>query len=342
MIITALVLHLPSPKVDAQASGWLASLQQLDPIGNLVFFPGVVSLILALQWGGTQYSWKDARIIALLVLCGVFCLTFIGIQVWKQENASVPPRIIKQRSIAAAVWFSFFNGGGSIVLVYYLPLWFQAVKGVSAAKSGIMLLPMILASVICALSSGIIITKLGYYNPFMLLSSVFMPVAAGLMSTFTPGTGHSQWIGYQVLFGMGSGMGVQQPLTISQTVLDKSDISTGSALMLFTRFLGSAIFISVPENIFLNSLVSKLTNLPNVTPSAVMDGGATNLRNLASGADLDTLVLDYNSAIVNEFYMVVATCSLTMFGSVFVEWISVKSRGKDEQAVSTRKPKESE
>ncbi|KAJ9635643.1 hypothetical protein H2204_005817 [Knufia peltigerae] len=336
IIITTLVLNLPSQKLDEHASGWRVKLHQLDPIGNLAFFPGIICLILALQWGGTEYAWKDPRIIVLLVLCGVFTLAFIGIQVWKQENASVPPRIVKQRSIAAAIWFSFFNGGGSMVLTYYLPLWFQAVKGVNASKSGIMLLPMIIASVICAISSGIIISKLGYYNPFILLSSVLMPVAAGLMSTFTPATSHYKWIGYQILFGMGSGMGVQQPLTISQTVLAKSDVSTGSALMLFTRFLGSAVFVSVAENIFLNSLVSKLINLPSITPLAVTESGATNLRNLVSGAELEDLIHDYNAAIVNEFYMIVATCSLTIFGSALVEWKSVNLRAKEQTASTTR------
>ncbi|KAH8806100.1 major facilitator superfamily domain-containing protein [Xylogone sp. PMI_703] len=326
MIVTIFVLHLPNQTLDAQASGWRAKLLQLDPIGNLAFFPGVVCLILGLQWGGTKYPWNDGRVIVLLILSGVFAFIFVGIQTWKQESASVPPRIIKQQSVAAVTWFSFFNGGGSVVFIYYLPLWFQAVKDVSAVKSGLMLLPMILSSVFCALCAGIAISKFGYYNPFLLLSSVLMPIGAGLLTTLTPTTGHSKWIGYQVLFGIGSGIGVQQPLTVVQTVLEKSDIATGSALILFTRFLGSAIFLPVAENIFLNSLVSKLTNLPNISPTTVTESGATQLKNLASGTDLETLISDYNSAIINEFYMVIATCSITIFGALFVEWRSVKSR----------------
>lgn len=341
IIVTILILHLPNQKLDAQASGWLAKLQQLDPIGNLVFFPGIVCLILALQWGGTEYSWNNARIIGLLVLCGVLCLVFVGIQAWKQESATVPPRIMKQRSVAAAIWFGFFNGAGMMVLIYYLPIWFQAIKGVSVIKSGIMLLPMILSTVFGSLSSGVVISRLGYYTPFFLLSSVLMPIGAGLLVTFTPTTSHSKWIGYQVLFGIGLGVGAQQPLNVVQTVLERSDIAIGSALVMFTRFLGSAVFLPVAQNIFLNSLVSKLTNLPGISPGAVTGGGATELRNLASGDDLKTLLFDYNSAIVDVFYMVIATCAITIFGSVFVEWRSLKARA-EEQAGQTKKPKETE
>ncbi|KAE9372519.1 MFS general substrate transporter, partial [Stipitochalara longipes BDJ] len=331
LIVTSLILHLPNQKLDARGTDWKAKLKQLDPIGNLVFFPGIICLVLALQWGGTEYSWRSARIIVLLVLCIVLCLAFIGVQIWKQEKGTLPPRVVKQRSVAACVWCSFFNGAGMMAMMYYLPIWFQAIKGVSAVKSGIMLLPMILATVATSLASGFIVSKVGYYTPFFILSSTITPIGAGLLATFTPSTGHAQWIGYQILYGIGLGLGAQQPLTVIQTVLSRSDIATGSALVMFMRFLGSAIFLPVAQNIFINELVSKLTNLPGISPSAITGGGATELRNLASGSDLDTLLSDYNTAVVYVFYMVAATSAVTMFGSVFVEWRSLKARAREQE-----------
>jgi predicted MFS family arabinose efflux permease len=339
LLVIILILHLPNQKLSAQAEGWKGKLKQLDPIGNLVFFPGIVCLVLALQWGGSVYPWKSARIIALLILCVLLVLTFIGIQMWKQDGATVPPRLFKNRSISASVWFGFFNGAGMMVMIYYLPIWFQAIKGASAVKSGIMLLPMILSVVFGTISSGIVISRVGYYTPFFLLSSVIMPIGAGLITTFTPSTGHAKWIGYQILFGIGLGFGAQQPLNVVQTVLERSDIATGSALIMFMRFLGSAVFLPVAQNIFINGLVSKLDNLPGITPGAVTNSGATDLRNLVSGVDLQTLLSDYNAAIVNVFYMVTATTAVTVFGSVLVEWRSLKARAQ-EQAKGSDSPKE--
>lgn len=336
ILVTILILHMPNQKLDTPAEGWVGKLKQLDPIGNLAFFPGIICLVLALQWGGTEYAWKDARIIVLLVLCGVLCLIFVGIQVWKKEEATVPPRIVKQRSVAASLWFGFFHGAGLMILTYYLPIWFQAIKDVDAVQSGIMLLPLILSTVVGSLSSGVVISRVGYYTPFFYLSSILMPIGAGLMTTFTPTTGHPKWIGYQIIFGLGLGFGAQQPLNVVQTVLERPDIATGSAVVMFTRFLGSAIFLPVAQNIFLNGLVSKLTNLPGISPAAVTGGGATELRSLASGDDLATLLSDYNYALIDVFYMMIATAGLTIFGSIFVEWRSLKARAKEQSGQSQK------
>jgi hypothetical protein len=264
------------------------------------------------------------------------------VQICKGESGTVPPRIVKNRSIAASIWFSFFNGAGMMVSLYYLPIWFQAIKGVSAVKSGIMLLPLVLSVVVGTISSGIIISRVGYYTPFFILSSVLMPVGAGLLSTFTPTTNHSKWIGYQILFGVSLGFGSQQPMNVVQTILARRDVSTGTALIFFIRFLGSAIFVPVAENIFLNQLIKNLKNLPGISSDTVAKTGATALRNLASGSDLGTLLLDYNNAIVDVFYMVVATSAITIFGSVLVEWKSLKAAAKEETKMAQNLKEETE
>ncbi|OBT92883.1 hypothetical protein VE01_08932 [Pseudogymnoascus verrucosus] len=319
IIVAILILHLPNQKLDEQATGWIGRLKQLDPIGNLIFLPGVVCLILALQWGGAQYSWKNARIIVLLILCGILCFAFISVQIWKDESAMVPPRLVRQRSIGASMWCSFFNGAGMMVVMYYLPIYFQAIKGATALNSGIMLLPMILSTVVGSLFSGFLVAKLGYYTPFFILSSIITTIGAGLFTTFTPSTGHDKdWIP-------------------SPTVLDRSDIATGTAVVTFMRFLGPAIFLPVAQNIFLSRLISKLANIPGISAKTVLDGGATDIKSLATGDNLERLISDYNDSIVSVFYIVVATCSVTIFGSVLVEWRSLKARAAEQSGETAKK-----
>lgn len=74
-----------------------------------------------------------------------------------------------------------------------------------------MVLPMILALVLISVFSGIGVTVLGFYSPFMIISSVLMAIGVGLMSTWTTSTNHSHWIGYQAIYGLGVGFGMQQP-----------------------------------------------------------------------------------------------------------------------------------
>lgn len=82
-----------------------------------------------------------------------------------------------------------------------LTLCSQAIKGVSAVKSGIDNLPMILGVVIAMIGSGGATTAIGYYTPFMILSTVLMSVGGGLLTTLKVNTGHAKWIGYQAILG---------------------------------------------------------------------------------------------------------------------------------------------
>lgn len=100
---------------------------------------------------------------------GILAIGFAAVQFWKQDNATVPPRILKRRSIAFGSWFALCLGGSFFVLIYYIPIWFQAVKGTSAVESGIRNLPLILGLVVISIVSGIGITLIGYYTPFMIL-----------------------------------------------------------------------------------------------------------------------------------------------------------------------------
>lgn len=74
-------------------------LARLDIPGTLMVIPSVVCLIVALQSGGVKYRWNDSDIVALLVAFGVLFLAFAGWQYYQGDKATIPPRIIKNRSI---------------------------------------------------------------------------------------------------------------------------------------------------------------------------------------------------------------------------------------------------
>ncbi|KAF7331034.1 Major facilitator superfamily transporter [Mycena venus] len=327
LFVIALFFTAPGASHTKQSMGFAERINQFDPFGTAIFVPAVVCLLLALQWGGSKYPWSDGRIIALFVLFGVFISVFIGIQFWKQDMATVPPRILKNRSIAAGVWFSLFLGSSFFILVYFLPIWFQAIKGVSAVKSGIDNLPMILSLVISSLIAGVFITVVGYYTPFMILSSVLMGVGSGLISTFGVGTGHAHWIGYQIIYGLGVGFGMQQPVIAAQTVLDLQDIPTGTSVMMFAQTLGGALFVSVGQNVFTNKLKDGLASqVPGLNPGLVLNAGATSLRDSVDAQYLPAVILAYNDALVSAFYVSIALACISLAGALTIEWKSVKGK----------------
>ncbi|KAL9043426.1 MAG: hypothetical protein Q9214_003388 [Letrouitia sp. 1 TL-2023] len=331
--LITLFFILLMPERTGSKSSFKEQFIQLDPIGSLFFLPGLVCLLLAFQWGGAEYSWDNGRIIALLVLAGILLIGFIAVQIWKQEESTVPPRIAKQRSIAAGMLWMFCVTSAMLIFVYYLPIWFQAIKHVSAVKSGIMMLPFILSLVVASISAGVLVKKIGYYTPFMLSSAVIMSVGAGLITTFRVDTGHAKWIGYQVIFGFGMGQGMQQASLAAQTVLSKKDVSIGVSLMFFCQGLGGSLFLSVAQNVFNNRLISGLASIPGTNTRAVVKAGATELRDLVAPENLRAVLAAYNKALTDVFEIALALACFSLVAALATEWRSVKKDLPEKQAV---------
>lgn len=312
---------------------WREILMDFDPFGTLVFLPAIVCLLLALQWGGTTYAWNNGRIIALFILFGLLLLLFLFIQYRQQEQATVPPRILRNRTVCAGAFFAFAAGGAFFISIYYLPLWFQAVKGSTALQSGIQNLPTLIAVVVMSVASGALVTIFGYYTPFMLLSTVFMSIGYGLIYTFRPDTSSGVWIGYQVLAGAGVGLGMQQPLMAVQTVLSDKDVSIGTALVMFMQVMGGSLFVSVGNNVFGNKLVGYVAEYaPGLDYTVVVGAGATNIQTTIRDhypQYADGVTLAYNDALMQTFLVAVALAVLSIVGSGFMEWKSVKGKKID-------------
>jgi MFS family permease len=107
-------------KVKKTAGTFREQLQHFDLIGTLFFIPAVVCLLLALTWGGSKYAWGSGRIVALFVLFGVLIIGFIAVQIWKQEDATIPPRVFKNRNVWGSAWFGACLGASFFVLVYFI------------------------------------------------------------------------------------------------------------------------------------------------------------------------------------------------------------------------------
>lgn len=333
MVILCFILKVPARTLEKVSIK--EQIHQLDPIGTVIFIPSITCLLLALQWGGINYAWSDGRIIALLVLAAVLFIAFIGVQIWRQEKATVPPRIIKVRAVAAGMIYSFFSGAGMITIVYLLPIWFQAIKGATAVHSGIMNLPAVLGITLSSIVAGVGTRKLGIFTHWMLISSIMTSIGTGLMCTFTTSTNHSKWIGYQVIWGIGLGLGMQQPSVGAQTVLARKDVPTGATVMFFAQGLGGSVCFSIANNIFLNKLSAGLEAIPGINRDLVTHVGATDLRNIVPAGSLDAVLTVYNLALRNGFYVGVAVSAFTIVGTALMPWINIKKVAAEQKAAAT-------
>lgn len=322
------------PSAQGQRLPFGKMLKRLDVVGTLVFAPSIICLLMALQWAGTTYAWSSGRIIALLVLFAVLLISFILAQILQsEENTTVPTSMAKNRSMAFGAWFAFCQGATFQLYIYYLPLYFQAIKNESPIISGVDYLPLILINTVAILISGALTTKIGYYMPWIWASAVLMSVGAGLLTLLRVDSSTGRWVGYQVLFAIGSGFGLQQPYVVAQTVLPLEDISTGTAVMLFAQLAGGAIFVSVALNVFTGQLVTRVSALgiAGLNPSKLVSLGATQLRQVVPTEDLERVLEAYNASLVKAYQVGLIMACLSLIGAAGMKWVPLEQKPKEEK-----------
>ncbi|KAI8665383.1 MFS domain-containing protein [Fusarium sp. Ph1] len=322
-------LRLPSKPNPLKEQGILGLLWNLDPVGFVLFVPSIICLLFTLQWGGITYAWNSGQIIALFVVFGVTLIAFVCSQVWLGEAGTVPPRIAKQRTIFASSLFTFCLAGTFFLLSYFIPIYFQAVKGATALKSGIDTIPLILPNVIGILFAGFGTSKIGYYVPFIYLAVIIAPIGAGLLTTLGPNTSAGKWIGYQILFGFGSGCGFQLPQVAAQIVLPPCDIPMGISVSMLFQGLGGAVLISAANNVLNEKLLHYINDLgiSGVNGMDVINAGATGFRNVIPARHIGQVVDAYNRALRKTFQIALIMACLSALPAALLEWKSVKKGG---------------
>ncbi|KAI0506890.1 MFS general substrate transporter, partial [Xylaria bambusicola] len=301
-------------------------LQKLDILGASFLVPGVVSLLLALNWGGIDYPWSDSRVWGTLLGFGLITIVFVGTQLYRGEDATIPPRVFGRREVLTSVLFQAIFTMGLYAHFYYLPFYFQVVQGTSAMDSGIRTIPYVAGLSILAVVAGIAVRIIGYYAPPALLGSALFTAGAGLMYTLQVNTSQPRWIGYQVLAGGGAGAAFQMPLLAVQSSLSEKDVPVGNALVGFFLTLGSSIGVSIAQNIFSSSLRAALGAVTGIDPEAIIAAGAAGARGATPPARLAEVLEAYNKAVTTTFIYAVATGGLGFIVTLFWRWTSLRSK----------------
>ncbi|KAK2062053.1 MFS general substrate transporter [Colletotrichum caudatum] len=322
LFIGLLFLFHP-PQAPGQRAPLKDRIKQVDFIGGTALMGSITCLLLALEWGSTQSSWSDARIIVLLVVFGVSFVSVAAHQQWLKERATFPTRLLKNKSFASSLWYGFTLSSAQMVVLYYVPVWFQTIQGVSASESSVRLLPMVLALTLSGVFAGIGASLVGYLPPFMIAGTVFASIGAGMIYTFQPNIETAKWVAYQILFGLGTGAGVQQSIVGVQVALDPPDVAYGTSAIIMVNTIGASVFISVAQNVFITR-IERLTELiPTVDRDTLLNRFGF-LRDSLTPEQLAVALREYNSGIRNIFFLVIMLTCLSILGWVCIKWIPLK------------------
>lgn len=162
----------------------------------------------------------------------------------------MPVRLFANRSAAALFALSFVHSMLLFWVCYFLPVYFQAVREASPARSAVMLFPIATTTAPAGILAGALITKTGRYRAWHFGGFVLMTVACGLFTRLDEHSGPGRWTGFQILFGVGTGVVFTSTLPPILACLDEGDVATATATWTFLRNFGSVWGTAIPAAVF--------------------------------------------------------------------------------------------
>ncbi|KAK1598502.1 major facilitator superfamily transporter [Colletotrichum navitas] len=235
-----LVLDLPR----ADHARWRDKVRRIDFLGAATLVAAVVALLVGLD-SGSNNGWSSRATVAGLASAPVLFAVFVLVEMRVASHPFAPGHIIFDRSLFACYLANFFGIAGHIASIFFLPLFFQAVRGASATQAGAALVPAMVASVTASVSAGVWMKRSGRYYTLTVLAYGLMVLAVA-PTVAALGAGSSAGVvGSMALLALGGGAGITTTLVALLSNAAVQDTAVVVACSYLFRSLGSSIGISV-------------------------------------------------------------------------------------------------
>ncbi|RYP52242.1 hypothetical protein DL768_002561 [Monosporascus sp. mg162] len=256
LIILLLFLDVHNPHTKL-ADG----LKAVDWFGTVSVLGVTLLLLLGLDFGGVTFPWNSATVICMIV----FGALLIGVFIFCEKRLARYPLIqlgmFGEWSNVAVVLVAFIHGMVSIAAEYYLPLYFQSVKAASPIKSGILILPMLIAASTVDVLIGVLMHRTGRYREIIWAGTAFMTLGTGLFIMFGTSTTLGHIIGFEIIGGIGISLLFQTPVIAIQNNVNQADTASAISTISFIRNLASSMSIVIGGVVFQNSMSAQHLSL---------------------------------------------------------------------------------
>ncbi|KAF7340801.1 MFS general substrate transporter [Mycena sanguinolenta] len=287
--VTLIFMDLPTP-----AGTFSEKIARLDWIGNSLVVGSTTACTLALTWGGIVFPWNSPRVLVPLIVGIVgFCI-FVLYEAKLASHPLVPWVVLSNRTSLAGYLQTFFVGVVALGIVYFSPVYFQAIHNASPIRSGVLTLALS-ALAPASMFAGAMVNKTGRYRPQMWTGWALILIGLGVLSTSDVQTPIGRVIGFLILLGVGMGFNysttvfpVQAPhLSVSQCACiefrDVWGVTIGSAVLqneLSSR-LPASFLSSFPGGVSITySAIPSISSLEPETQQQVKQAFADSLKTL--------------------------------------------------------------
>ncbi|KAH8811539.1 MFS multidrug transporter-like protein [Xylogone sp. PMI_703] len=269
-----LIFYFPPPRVNSQGLTRREIIAQIDFVGGFLSISGMILFMAGMQWGGYQYSWGSAHVLAPLILGAILIIAF---GFWEAYGAKYPmvPSRLKQapRTLILTLVITFISGANFFSILMFWPTQAFNVYGHDPIGVGIRGIPVgfsILAGAVIVLWCLSVFR--GRNKELMIISSILMTAGCGALAYADRFNLHKLW-GILVLAGLGIG-GIVVPASIITMIICPDDlIATVAALTLSIRVIGGSVGYCVYYNVFISKFVP---NAVKMIGGTMIELGITN------------------------------------------------------------------
>ena len=244
---------------------------RVDWLGAALLAVGLAAFLLVVTWGGREHSWASPVIISTIAL-GVLALLWFVRQERRVSAPIIPLFLFRNREFSVANTTGFVTGFGLFLPFAYLPVFLQISLGLSATRSGLLLFPMLSASLLGSFVSGRIVARWGRYRSIVTTGCVLLGLGLALLSTMTVSTSPQAAAVYVVVLGLSMGILIPVLVLVIQNSVHPRDLGVATSSVQVFRQLGGSTGIAVFGALFNTRLAAILASeLPPGSPASGLE-----------------------------------------------------------------------
>ncbi len=249
-------------------------LKRIDIVGNALLVASTVSVLYALATGGAQNPWDSWRVLVPLIL-GLFGFAlFAAFEVWGFSAEPVmPSRLFANPTSFIVSINTFLNSALLIWGIYFLPVYFQAVRLYGPGYSGVALIPQSLFGIPGAAIATIALSRWVRYKPLHFVGFAVFALGFGLLMLLHEDSPTVHWATFESVTALGAGMVLNTQLPAFQAPVAEADQAAATAAWCFVHTFGNIWGVAIPAAIF-NSRVGELSSrVSDATVRDLLRGG---------------------------------------------------------------------
>lgn len=230
--------------------------ERIDYGGMLVLSIGLFALLFALDQG-VDWGWGDWRILAALGVAAVFVAAFPFVERRMGESALIPRDVIRNRRFAAACAAILLMSAAFIASMLYLPQFLQKILDYSPVRSGVAMLPIMVAFAALSFVAGQLYNRLG---PKVIVTAGTVAIAVGalLLAFLREHSGYTALLPGMIVMGIGFGLFYSSATTAGVTALDESRSSLAGGIAYMAQIGGGSVGLGLSTTIFTSLSERKL------------------------------------------------------------------------------------